>query len=497
MSQTVSMEDSPVGGRIFFSGASRSLMEEDEIQLTSVGIDIGSSTAHVMMSRITLERLDTRYIVADREVLFASDVMLTPYLPGGDIDAESLGVFFADAFAASGVARDEVDTGALILTGVAVRRRNARAIANLFADEAGRFVSVSAGDQLEALMAAHGSGAVAASGRGHTVLNIDIGGGTTKLAVCRGGQVIATTAVEAGARLVVTDDDDRIERLEDFGILTGQEIGHPLALGDVLPRKVRARLGLIMAARIGRAVRGRESDDWLRLPSLPRDLSFDGVIFSGGVSDYIYGTTHDRFGDLGPELANALRDMAGGMGLPILPQVGGIRATVIGASQHTIQVSGSTVFIDPAEALPLRNVASIRPDLTLAGDTIDPVAIAKAVRTALIARDMGDGGSPVALALDWSGSATFRRLDGLCRGLVAGLADVLAQGHPMVVVANGDIGGLLGLHLRENDLLDNGIVAIDGIELSEFDFIDIGEVIRATGAVPVVIKSLLFPGDAK
>jgi ethanolamine utilization protein EutA len=489
-------ESPPEGGRIFFSGASRSLVEEDEIRLTSVGVDIGSSTAHMMLSRITLERLDTRYIVADRETLFTSDILLTPYLPDGDIDAAALGAFLEDAFAASGVARDAIDTGALILTGVAVRRRNARAIGTLFAKDAGKFVAVSAGDRLEALMAAHGSGAVVASQRGHTVLNIDVGGGTTKLSVCRGGEVIALTAVEAGARLVVTDDADRVIRLEEFGAATAAEIGATLALGSTCARRLRARMGLAMAARIGRAVAGIEDPRWLRLPSLPEGLHIDGVIFSGGVSEYIYGTAQDDFGDLGPSLAFALRDMAGALDLDVLPQTGGIRATVIGASQHTIQVSGSTVYLDPVETLPLRNLATIRPQLALADEVIDPVSVARAVRAALIQHDLSDGDAAVAVALDWQGSATYHRLDGLCRGLVAGMADILAQGHPLVLVADGDVGGLLGMHCRENDLLDNAIVAIDGIGLSDFDFIDIGEVILSTGSVPVVVKSLLFPGDA-
>lgn len=484
------------GGRIFFSGASRSLVEEDEIKLTSVGVDIGSATAHMMISRITLERMDTRYVVAEREVLFQSDILLTPYLPDGDIDAAKLGAFFDSCFAKSNIERSAVDTGALILTGVAVRRRNARAIGTLFAAEAGKFVSVSAGDRLETLMAAHGSGAAAASSRGHVVLNIDIGGGTTKLAVCQGGEVIALTAVEAGARLVVTDDDDRVIRLEEFGAATAAEIGQPLSMGAVCDRRTRARLGLAMAARIGRAIQGQEQADWLRLPGLPQGLRFDGVVFSGGVSEYIYGSPSQNFGDLGPDLARALRDMVGAWDLEILPQSGGIRATVIGASQHTIQVSGSTVYLDPIETLPLRNLATICPQLVLddAG-AINPIDVARSVRAALIRQDLVEGDRPVAVALNWRGSATFDRLDGLCRGLVAGLADVLAQDHPLVVVADGDIGGLLGMHCRENDLLDNAIVAIDGIALSDFDFIDIGAVILSTGSVPVVVKSLLFPGD--
>jgi ethanolamine utilization protein EutA len=490
----IRQDETPQGGRVFFSSAGRSLIEEDEIRLISVGIDIGSATAHMMMSRITLERLDTRYIVADRETLYSSDIFLTPYQDNGDIDADLLRVFFDGAFTASGIDRSEIDTGALILTGVAVRRRNARAIGTLFAADAGKFVSVSAGDRLETFMAAHGSGAIAASRRGHTVACVDVGGGTTKIAICRDGEVISITAVEAGARLVVVDDDDKVVRIEDFGARSAEAIGAPLKFGDTAPRRLRARLGLAMARNIGQALLGQAEARWLRLPQMPTGISCDGVIFSGGVSEFIYGLSDTNFGDLGSDLAVALRDMANGMGIEIIPQRSGIRATVVGASQHTIQVSGSTVFIDPDQTLPLRNLATIRPSLELAED-INPVTVARAIRAALVARDLVDGGAPVAVALDWSGAATFHRLDGLCRGLVAGIADVLAEGHPLVIVANGDVGGLLGMHCRENDLLDNAIIAIDGITLSDFDFVDIGEVILSTGSVPVVIKSLLFPGE--
>lgn len=487
--------EEPAGGRIFFSGAGRSLVEEDEIRLTSVGVDIGSSTAHLMFSRITLERLDTRYVVSEREVIYASDILLTPYLASSDIDTDALAAFIDREYAASGIARDAVDSGALILTGVAVRRRNARAIGNLFAREAGKFVAVSAGDGLETVMAAHGSGAVAASRDGRTILNIDVGGGTTKLALCRGGEIVAMTAVEAGARLVVTDARERIVRLEEFGRRTAEELGAPVAIGDALDAGGKAALAAAMAERVGRAAEGRAEARWLRLPQLPAAPEYDGVIFSGGVSEYIYGDVVASFGDLGPDLAKSLLQMAERAGLAVLPHADGIRATVIGASQYTVQVSGSTVYFDPPGTLPLRNVPTIRPALDLGGEAIDAAAVAGAVRGALVRNGLADGTRPVAVALNWSGSATYHRLDGLSRGLVEGLAEILGAGHPLVLVADGDVGGLLGMHCRENALLSNPVVSIDGIALADFDFIDIGEVILATGSVPVVIKSLVFPGE--
>ncbi len=490
MNQVLNIEGG-AGGRIFFSGASRSLVEEDEIQLTSVGVDIGSSTAHLMFSRITLERLDTRYVVADREVLYASEILLTPYRQDGDIDTEVLAAFIDHEYAKSGVSRDEVDSGALILTGVAVRRRNARAIGELFAAEAGKFVSVSAGDSLETVMAANGSGAVAASASGRTILNIDVGGGTTKLAVCRDNEVLNTTAVEAGARLVVTDEDGRISRLEDFG---SRMLGGGIGLGDPLSLETKQALADTMAGRIMSATRGALEDDWRRLPQLPAGIAIDGVIVSGGVSEFMDGSSGQDFGDLGPFLARALRKELDDAGLQVFPSTDGIRATVVGASQYTVQVSGSTVYLDPIEILPLRNVATIRPQLDL-GEDIDVDAVAEEIRNALHRFDLQEGEVPVAVALPWRGSATYGRLDQLSRGLTQGMAKVLDAGHPMTIVMDGDVGGLLGMHCRENGLTGNPIISIDGITLSAFDFIDVGEVIAATGSVPVVVKSLVFPGQ--
>src|SRR3954453_21614107 len=207
------MNDEAQGGRVFFSSTGRSLVEEDEIVVLSVGVDIGSSTSHLVFSRIVLERLDSRYVVTTRETFYQSDILLTPYSKAGDetIDADALGAFIARQYQDAKVDPDEIDTGALILTGVAVRRSNARKIGELFAAQAGKLVAVSAGDNLETVMAAYGSGAVARSIRdASTVMNVDIGGGTSKISVCADGKVIALTAIDVGARLVLSDPDGRI-----------------------------------------------------------------------------------------------------------------------------------------------------------------------------------------------------------------------------------------------------------------------------------------------
>jgi ethanolamine utilization protein EutA len=495
------LSEDEAGGRIFFSNVRRSLEGEDEIRLVSVGVDIGSSTSHLVFSRLLLERLDNRYIVSEREVVHESEVLLTPYAPDLSIDAEALGAFIDRQYGLARVESGAIDTGALILTGVAVRRRNARAIGELFAAHAGKFVSVSAGDALETTLAAFGSGAVARSIREEArVMNVDIGGGTSKIAVCEAGEVLEMTAIDIGARIVSFDARSQVARVEEAGRRFAQEAGIALEVG-ASPRP-EALAGMVehMAERLFEALSSpavsAETLALMRLPPLRNARAPDVITFSGGVSEYIYAREEAVFGDLGTLLAKAIvrRVLAWGPRLEMPDQ--GIRATVVGASQYTVQVSGSTIFVTPMEALPLRNIPVIVPDLPLDAEALEPRALAAAIDRALRRLDLHEGRQAVALCYRWRGPASFARLDAFCRGVAAGLARSLDRGLPLVLIGDGDIGGLVGIHCHETTRLANTIVSIDGIVLKEFDFIDIGAMLEESGAVPVVIKSLVFPASS-
>ena len=486
--------------RIFFSSVGRSLEEEDEIRLLSVGVDIGSSTSHLVFSRIVLERMDNRYIVSERRLLHESEVMLTPYCADASIDAEALGRFIARQYALAAIAPHEIDTGALILTGVAVRRSNARAIGELFAAQAGKFVSVSAGDALEATLAAFGSGAAARSIRETArVMNVDIGGGTSKIAVCEHGDLLELTAVDIGARSVCFDTQGRVARIEPSGARFAAEAGLQLTLGAVLDPALLQHMVEKMADRLMQAVQLPVIDAGLaallRLEPLRNERMPDVLTFSGGVSEYIYGREVGCFGDLGPAQARAVLARARRWGPRIEQPDQGIRATVVGASQYTVQVSGSTIYIAPAALLPLKNVAVITPALALGDEVLDAGELADTVRAALRQFDLHHGEQGVALCYRWQGSATFARLDAFCRGMAAGMAALLEQGLPLVLVGGSDVGGLVGMHCRQELALAYPIVSIDGITLNAFDYIDIGALLPASGAVPVVIKSLVFPAS--
>ena len=494
----MSIEIGEDGGRIFFSSTGRTLEDDDQVCVLSVGVDIGSSTTHLVFSRIVLERLDSRYVVAERETFYASDILLTPYAAEDTIDAEALGAFFKKEYADAKVDPDEIDTGALILTGVAVRRSNARAIGELFARQAGKLVAVSAGDSLETMMAAYGSGAIARSIRDEAVvMNVDVGGGTSKIAICAGGKVIDLTALDIGARLVCLEPDGTVIRIEECGGRFAREAGIELRVGAKLTIESGRVIAALMADRLFDAMRGQaptaDGVPLLRLDAVAYRGVIDQVTFSGGVSEFITGNETQKFGDLGPLLAAEIRARLDGFGARLEESLEGIRATVVGASQYTIQLSGSTIYVSPLEALPLRNAPVIAPELPLDGESIDAVAVAASIRAILKRLDLADGESPVALFVSWQGSATYQRLDAFCRGVAEGLNAVLAQGHPLVIAGAGDVGGLIGLHLREEMTIANPIVSIDGLALQDFDYIDIGAMLESSGAVPVVIKSLIFP----
>src|ERR1043166_2677000 len=128
----------------------------DHVSLETVGIDIGSSGTQVIFSRINLRRLgedlSSRYVVVSRETLYQSPVALTPYRSEELIDDAALGAIIDDAYGAAALHPDDIDTGAVILTGEALRRENAAAIADVLSMQGGEFVCAAAGHHMEAML---------------------------------------------------------------------------------------------------------------------------------------------------------------------------------------------------------------------------------------------------------------------------------------------------------------------------------------------------------
>jgi ethanolamine utilization protein EutA len=472
--------------------------------IVTVGIDVGSSTSHLMFSRLQVQILgegaSARSVVVGREVLWKSEIILTPYSDEETINTRALRSFIADAYTAVGATANEVDTGVIILTGEALKRKNARAIAEMAAAYTGKFVCAAAGHHLEAVLAANGSGTVARSRRdGQTLLNVDIGGGTTKFALVRDGEILATAAVAIGARQIVKDKWDRVVKADEPVRLLAERLGIRLEVGEPLdPRDeekiVQTWIDILAGLIDGQPPEGLAVELMLTDP-IVSEVTPQALTFSGGVSEFIFMRETRDFGDLGRPFAKALRAALtnGKITLPSIidPELG-IRATAIGASMFSSQV-GNNIYVSNEAMLPLRGLPVLVPKIALDGD-FDAAKVAASVHDAIVRADIEEGEQTVALAFKWPGELEQDRVRALAKGVRDGLPGTIAQQVPMVLIADQTIGHALGAALKEDLAVPGDVLSFEGVSVAEFDFIDVAEVIHPTEVVPVTIKSLLFAG---
>jgi len=480
----------------------------DNVTLTSVGIDIGSAGTQVIFSKVHLRRLSeeltSRYYVVGRETLFRSPVTLTPYQSEERIDDGKLRAIIDEAYKSASIAAKDIDTGVVILTGEALRRENAQAIAGLLAEQGGDFVCATAGHHMEAMLAAYGSGAaLASSAQQNRILNIDIGGGTTKLALVENGRVIATAAIHIGGRLQVVDETGRIVRLDPAGQHHAALAGFRWRKGDIADPAAMDKVAEYMADALIAAIRMRPLPPPLAALYLTEPIAelgrIDGIMLSGGVGEYVYRREHRDFGDMGRRLGHALRRRidAGVLPWPLLPAGECIRATALGASEYSVQLSGNTSTItDPGALLPRRNLQVLQPSF-VCEETIDPDKLAAAIQAHFTAFDLTEGDAEVALALRWLGPPSHGRIFAFAQGIVRGMPRTIARNKPLYIMLDGDVAHTLGAILREELDVKSEILAIDGVVLWDFDYIDLGRIRLPSMTVPVTIKSLVFNEDPR
>jgi ethanolamine utilization protein EutA len=385
------------------------------------------------------------------------------------------------------------------MTGAAARRDNAAAIMDALAQESGELVATAAGDHLEAVLAAYGSGAVEVSRAAMSrILNIDIGGATTKFALVDSGRVTATAALRVGGRLVAFDLDNRIVRLDGDGAEHARRAGVNWRGGEVADKAEMQKVAESMASMVIAA---------LTQNPLPADIAeafitepiadlgaLDGVMFSGGVAEYVYLREKRDFGDLGWRLGRAIRRAFddGAVPFALLPPGECIRATALGASQFSVQMSGATSCITShAKLLPRRNLPVLMPPYDFSGP-LDAGALADAIRRHRVLFDDDDPAREVAFAFRWRGAPEYTRVRALAEGLREALADRIAAGTNLYVMLEGDAALTLGAILKQELALPGEILVLDGITLRDFDYVDIGRIRMPSGMVPVTVKSLVF-----
>ena len=477
----------------------------ESLLLNSVGITIGSSTSHLVFSRLKVRRSDSRasrFTVVERTVIHRSPIIFTPYVAGESVDTEKLHDFIMQEYADTGVTPDAIDTGAVIITGYAARKDNAESIVDLFSRWAGKFVCAAAGPQLEAMLAAQGSGAVLRSKQsGKTVMNVDIGGGTSKVVVIEAGRIVETASLFVGSRVVAKDGRNQIIRIEESGIQAARETGIDLRMGASISVAEQKALSDTLAQALFELIERKTLSPFTRSLMETSPLHYDGkidaIMFSGGVAEYIYGQESADFGDLGRYLGNKIKHhvLDPLLTLTLLDPEERIRATVMGASQYSIQVSGNTIFLSRSGALPMRNLQVVKVCIDGKKPTLEDITLS--LREALGRHDVDDGrrsAMPIALAMHFSpevaiGPALLRNLTG---GILSAVNGELAAAGPLVLIFAIDIANLVGNSLAEQTGHSLDILCIDGIDVGDLDYIDIGTEIQSSRTVPVVVKNLIF-----
>jgi len=463
---------------------------KDKHELLSVGFDVGTTTSQMVISRLTLAddpaTQKRKVIISDRKVIYESDIFLTPF-DSNRIDLPRLKERFDLEFRKACVSREKMDTGAVILTGVAAESPNAKEVVAELSSGGGKFVSATAGPHFESLIAARGAGTVELSrSTGKTILHVDIGGGTSNLAVVSAGNVVATACIFIGGRLVQ----------RRYGVMTS---AHPaimplakfanviLTQGAPISTASERNLCRLMAQCLLEVMSGSElsehTHELMRTEPLDYEGNIDSVRFSGGVADYIYGTSAADYGDIGASLGEAIRDLVSTK-FHIEPPGETLRATVIGAGVYTLQVSGTTTLID-AGILPKKDVVAL------------PVTWKKALARKVLRQEVA---SAVERAVqiqpeDGKYALLFDSIPRIYEDLTKvaqGIIDVV--GHPplLILICREDVGRSLGNVIRRETGFEGRIISIDEVEMEGGDFVDLGEMIEGTGVIPVVVKTLSF-----
>lgn len=453
-------------------------------RLLSVGLDVGTTSTQMIVSAITVENRASGFAVpemaiADREILYRSPVHFTPLQSHNRIDGEGLRRLVEEEYRRAGITRDMVDTGAVIITGETSRKENAATVAESLSRIAGDFVVATAGPDLESVLAAKGAGAVEQSENG-TVLHMDIGGGTTNMALICRGEILYTGCLNVGGRLLKLDKEGSLTYVSPVlkklcTLSVGDKPSEDMLqnVAETLCKALEMAAGRIPETELLDGLMTREVQSAWKIPEEPVTVSF-----SGGVADCIE-TGHPplAFGDLGVYLGKAIKNSSLCRGSYVLGDET-IRATVIGAGCHSTKLSGSTVFCKgvtlPKKNLPVA-VLSLEEQ-----ESPDFSAIVEAKRR------LSD--SPqVVLAMPGYESPDYAKVSGLAQRIAQAVGD-----SPLYLCLQHDMAKALGQKLSLL-LGDKPCLCLDRLKLAPQSYLDIGAPVGP--CFPVVIKTLVFSAD--
>ena len=477
----------------------------DKTAILSVGIDVGTSTTQVVFSKLQMDNAGgyfsvPRVAIVDKEVVYKSEVYMTPLKTDVLIDTDALRDIVAAEFRKAGYRPEDTDSGAVIITGESARKENSDAVLKSLSDFAGDFVVSAAGPDMESLIAGKGSGAWQYSMDHHCrVANLDIGGGTTNVVLFEDGETLARGCLDIGGRLICMNPQGIVTKVSPAAAVMAQAAGVSVSVGDRCDELKLAAVTRQMAAALNAylGVGTKDIDAILRQIKTPGSSDFpvpekvQAVFFSGGVADLIYHESADTwaYGDIGVLLGRAIRESRLFTDFQKMEPGETIRATVVGAGTYTTTISGSTITYSD-DIFPLKNIPVIKLDEELqeacfAGET-EPVI--RRIQWALGQNDA----EHFILAMPGKRNPGYMEMKRAAASIRQIMDRVQPPGEPILLVIESDIAKAMGQMIRQQPDLKRQVVAIDSIHVEDGEYVDMGKPMMNGMVIPVVVKTLIF-----
>lgn len=477
----------------------------DKTAILSVGIDVGTSTTQVVFSKLQMDNAGgyfsvPRVAIVDKEVVYKSEVYMTPLKTDVLIDTDALRDIVAAEFRKAGYRPEDTDSGAVIITGESARKENSDAVLKSLSDFAGDFVVSAAGPDMESLIAGKGSGAWQYSMDHHCrVANLDIGGGTTNVVLFEDGETLARGCLDIGGRLICMNPQGIITKVSPAAAVMAQAAGVSVSVGDRCDELKLTAVTRQMAAALNAylGVGTKDIDAILRQIKTPGSSDFpvsekvQAVFFSGGVADLIYHESADTwaYGDIGVLLGRAIRESRLFTDFQKMEPGETIRATVVGAGTYTTTISGSTITYSD-DIFPLKNIPVIKLDEELqeacfAGET-EPVI--RRIQWVLGQNDE----EHFILAMPGKRNPGYMEMKRAAASIRQIMDRVQPPGKPILLVIESDIAKAMGQMIRQQPDLKRQVVAIDSIHVEDGEYVDMGKPMMNGMVIPVVVKTLIF-----
>ncbi|MGL9927326.1 ethanolamine utilization protein EutA [Enterococcus sp. DIV2385] len=468
--------------------------------LLTVGIDLGTSTIQLVLSELTVENFASAFTVprisiSDKKVIYRSDIIFTPLLNQSEIDAEPIKAFVAEQYRQAGIHKQDIQMGAVIITGETARKSNANNVLRALSGYAGDFVVATAGPDLESIIAGKGAGAQTYSEtKRKPVVNLDIGGGTTNLAVFKDGEVIDTACFDIGGRLIKLDQQQKITYIAPKIQEIINKKGLTLHLGDqateqnLLP--IISELVAVLENSIGLGTQSPFYQLLVTNHPLRKGEELPIVTFSGGVADCLNTTSTNlfKYGDIGLLLGKYLRKSLIFSEKEVLESAETIRATVVGAGSHTAEISGSTIAYRE-QILPVKNIPILK--LAQEDETLTVTELGQRIQEKLNWHRIEET-PQIALAIRGMSNPTFADIQRYGQGIVEGLASLVAEQIPIIVMVDEDMAKALGHSLSAHLPKDYPFICLDSVKVENGDYVDIGLPVAEGAVLPVIVKTLVF-----